>query len=264
MSEPLATVSDEQQKAVKEFFDRDVDQYLRERYLTPSCGQLSYLLRKQIVLEMLYGEGGRLLDVGCGPGVFSEELVAMGFRVVSMDLSFLMLQSAREKTALASVAQLHFTQGDIYQLPFKTNSFDCVISIGVLGYLLDPAQGLREIHRILRPGGATVIQMSNRLCPTPYLHKCVRSVNRFIKRSVVGGNELHPFRLTTYSPGRLCRLVEQSGFRIQDQAFYDFTPPFLEKFSASLAMKTASRLQALGRSRAFGWLGEGLLVKMRK
>jgi ubiquinone/menaquinone biosynthesis C-methylase UbiE len=242
------TRADEQREAVRQFFDRDVDGYLLQRYLVHSSGQLSYLLRKKAVLEMLRGEAGSMLDVGCGPAVFTRELTAMGFWVASM--------------AGIPGTRCYFTQGEISRLQFKSATFDCAICIGVLGYLLDPALALREVHRVLRPGGTAVVQISNRLSLTQYLHKWVRRINHWVKRKA-GGNESPPFRLTSYTPQRFFRLLRDAGFRVEDRRFYDFNPPFLEIISPSSAMKVARRLNILGRSKVLGSWGEGLLVKVR-
>ncbi len=253
----------EQSTAVRQFFDADAAQYLFQRYETPSCGQNSYLQRKQAVLEMLASETGKMLDVGCGPAVFTIDLAGMGFRVFSVDLSHTMVRTARSNTARIPEAAKHFAQAETCHLPFKSDTFDCAICIGVLGYLLDAAQGLKEIHRILKPGGCAVVQISNRWCPTPYVHRWLRSVHHLFKSSVIV-DEPHAFRLTKYSPKGFSRLLESAGFRSQNQAFYDFNPPLLEVISPALALKATRRLQCLGRSKVLGWLGEGLLLKVRK
>jgi SAM-dependent methyltransferase len=91
-----------------------------------------------------------VLDVGCGDGVHVQELLRHGeaFSVAGLDYSV---------GALASATQLPGDwlplRGDARHLPFADDSFDAVISFGVLAYLDNPERGLSEIVRVTRPGG---------------------------------------------------------------------------------------------------------------
>lgn len=99
--------------------------------------------------------GMRLLDCGCGPGTITlglAEAVAPGFAVgIEVEAS---LSSLAHKAAFyREIRNAHFEAADIYNLPFETACFDAIFISAVLGNLREPVQGLREAHRVLKPGG---------------------------------------------------------------------------------------------------------------
>jgi ubiquinone/menaquinone biosynthesis C-methylase UbiE len=94
------------------------------------------------------GHGQRLLDVGCGTGHYMRRYAARGFEVAGCDGSAEMLARAREDLPLAELRQC-----DVDELPFADQSFDVALSIEVLRYVPDIRKGLREMFRVLRPGG---------------------------------------------------------------------------------------------------------------
>ncbi len=98
--------------------------------------------------------GKRVLDLGIGPGVSGIEHVraAPGTRVVGVDASAPMLARARRHSAAADVA-LTLVRADASRLPFRDASYDGATAHSFL-YLLRDADGvLREVHRVVRPGG---------------------------------------------------------------------------------------------------------------
>jgi demethylmenaquinone methyltransferase/2-methoxy-6-polyprenyl-1,4-benzoquinol methylase len=106
--------------------------------------------------------GGRLLDVATGTGDLALELarrVAPGGQVTGVDFSERMLELAREKAARSAPADvgLEFRAANALQLPFADGQFDAAtVGFGVRNFAeLD--QGLREMSRVVRPGGRVVI-----------------------------------------------------------------------------------------------------------
>lgn len=110
----------------------------------------------------------RLLDVGCGPGqitVFVAES-APDAEVVGVDLAPTMIDLARGHAASSPAAgRLRFEVADVERLPFADGAFDAVLSTGSIKQWPDVVAGLREIHRVLRPGGRALIAEMNRLAP---------------------------------------------------------------------------------------------------
>ena len=99
--------------------------------------------------------GMRVLDVGCGPGTITLGLaqsVAPG-EVVGVDLQESMVERARALAAERGIANVRFDLADAYELPFPDRSFDAALEHRVLMHLADPIRGLREVRRVLRPGG---------------------------------------------------------------------------------------------------------------
>jgi ubiquinone/menaquinone biosynthesis C-methylase UbiE len=110
----------------------------------------------------------RVLDVGCGPGQFTI-LVAEALpdaEVCGIDLAPTMVELARRHAAVSSAAgRLRFEVADSANLPFRERHFDAVLSSGSIKHWGDPVAGLREIHRVLVPGGRAFISEMNRLAP---------------------------------------------------------------------------------------------------
>jgi SAM-dependent methyltransferase len=103
-----------------------------------------------------------VLDVGCGAGVEVVRFARGGARVTGVDLS----PSAATLTA-ANVRQQEVRAGvvcaDGQRLPFADRSFDFVYAHGVVQYAADDESVVRECHRVLRPGGAVLVQVYNRI-----------------------------------------------------------------------------------------------------
>jgi demethylmenaquinone methyltransferase/2-methoxy-6-polyprenyl-1,4-benzoquinol methylase len=111
--------------------------------------------RRRAARETGLAAGGSALDVACGSGRLTAELAkraGRGGRVVGLDFSAQMLEVARRH-----YPTLEFIEGDALELPFDSASFDAAtISFG-LRNLADPVRGLREMARVVRPGGRTVV-----------------------------------------------------------------------------------------------------------
>ncbi len=107
------------------------------------------------VLELV-GEvaGLRVLDAGCGPGLYAEELLARGADLVAVDGSAAMVELARERLG-ARAQVLHADLSEL--LPFASSEFDLIVCALVIHHLDDREACLREFFRVLRPGGHVVI-----------------------------------------------------------------------------------------------------------
>lgn len=115
--------------------------------------------RRRLVSDALAVRAGeRILDVGCGPGFYVEELLdAVGPEgaVVGIDASGPMLAAAASRCARHHNAV--FRQGEATALPVDESSFDAALCVQVLEYVADPTAALAQIHRALRPGGRAVV-----------------------------------------------------------------------------------------------------------
>ena len=100
--------------------------------------------------------GEAVLDLGCGAGFdafVAARLVGAAGRVVGIDLSPEMLAVAKAGQAEAGFPQVEFCEAGVEVLPFADRSFDIALSNGVLNLVPDKPAALREIFRVLRPGG---------------------------------------------------------------------------------------------------------------
>jgi ubiquinone/menaquinone biosynthesis C-methylase UbiE len=106
-------------------------------------------------LAALAGERphARVLDLGCGAGHVSFAAAKFAGEVVAYDLSSEMLEVVARAAAERGCANIVTQQGAVERLPFDNDGFDCVLSRYSAHHWGDFDAGLREVHRVLRPGG---------------------------------------------------------------------------------------------------------------
>ncbi len=104
--------------------------------------------------------GMRLLDVGCGPGSITRglaEIVAPG-QVIGLDMSSETLDAARRDAAARGLENLRYEIGSVYELAFPDASFDAAYAHQVFQHLREREVALREMLRVLRPGGLIAVR----------------------------------------------------------------------------------------------------------
>ena len=104
--------------------------------------------------------GLSVLDAGCGPGSITvglAEIVAPG-EVTGMDIEPRQLATATRLAADRGIGNVHFQQGSVYALPFPDASFDVAVAHFVIEHVSEPRRALRELRRVLRPGGVVAIK----------------------------------------------------------------------------------------------------------
>ena len=100
--------------------------------------------------------GEEVLDLGCGAGtdtLIAAQMVAPDGRVAGIDMTPEMLAKARASAAAMGADNVAFVEGDAERLPFEDESFDVVISNGVIDLIPDKDAVFSELFRVLRPGG---------------------------------------------------------------------------------------------------------------
>lgn len=100
--------------------------------------------------------GLRVLDIACGtgePAISIATLLAESGEVVGVDISGAPLEIARQRAEQRGMKNTRFEQADVHHLPFEDDSFDRVTSrLGIM-FFADLPNALREMHRVLKPGG---------------------------------------------------------------------------------------------------------------
>jgi SAM-dependent methyltransferase len=108
----------------------------------------SYWHYRAAFFELLPAPGGRTLEIGCGEGRVARDLSNRGHRVVGLDAVPALVEAARELDPKGE-----YRVGDAADLPFAEESFDLVVAYNSLMDMDDMDGALRELHRVLRPGG---------------------------------------------------------------------------------------------------------------
>jgi len=125
-------------------FEVSADAYMR------FMGQYSEPLAPRFADLAGIHDGQRVLDVGCGPGALTAELVN---RVGAASVSAVEPSDSFAAAARERLPGVEVRQSAAEQLPFPDGTFDAALAQLVIHFMADPVQGLREMHRVTRPGG---------------------------------------------------------------------------------------------------------------
>jgi SAM-dependent methyltransferase len=101
--------------------------------------------------------GGRVLDVACGPGLVALDLAPSADHVTGLDLTPAMLEQARQLQRRSGLTNLTWDLGRADALPYSDGPFDAVVTRFSFHHLSDPAGALAEMIRVCRPGGRLVV-----------------------------------------------------------------------------------------------------------
>lgn len=103
------------------------------------------------LIRRYFGNGKKILDVGCGTGFFSKSLALSGYEVTSVDGSELALEYCKKR------GLKNLILSDACKLPFPDNSFDAVVALDILEHIKDDGVAVKEWTRVLKPGGIMLI-----------------------------------------------------------------------------------------------------------
>lgn len=122
-----------------------------------TLGRITDALEEHLLLDRIGpARGLRILDVGCGDGVLATRLAQDGARVTGLDASPDMIAAARRQTKAAGV-EVDLVEGNAGDLPFPARHFDCVVSVATLCFVDHPRPTIREMVRVLKPGGRLIL-----------------------------------------------------------------------------------------------------------
>lgn len=186
---------------IRDIFDRIAPGWYNYRHRTRFQNELEALARR-------WG-GGRLLNVGCAHGPdfvpFRE-----GFELYGIDISGKMLEMAR-KYAEKYDFSVNLTQGDATHLPYSDNSFEYAIGVATYHHIQGDngrLQALRELHRVLKPGGEAFITVWNRWQPRFWLRRKEIEVPWR-----TGGDTLYRYYYL-FSYREIEKLIKKAGFEV--------------------------------------------------
>ena len=194
------------------------------------------------------GPGERVLDVACGTGIVTRlaaRRVGGTGRVVGLDISPSMLAMAR---AAALRAAIEWQEGSATELPFPDGAFDLVLCQQGLQYFPDRPLALREMHRVLAPGGRLALSV---FCSSPG-HAALHEALVPYLGQAIATLALEPVALA--DEGELRALLLGAGFpdpaihRAQRTARFPSADEFIQYYLASRFASAIARLSLADRT----------------
>ncbi|MEO8848891.1 MAG: methyltransferase domain-containing protein [Casimicrobiaceae bacterium] len=200
-------------------------------------------------------QGEHVLDVACGTGIVSRTaapLVGPEGRIVGLDINPAMLDVARTSTP-PSGAGIDWHQGDALALPFTDGSFDAVLCQHGMQFFPDRGKAVREMCRVLKPGGRATVIVLDSLDRHPVFETIMRSVARHLSCPVSAAAK--PFDLS--DPEELLQYFTSAGFEstnlYEESIMATFPDPqrfvLLAVTSSAAAIPTFAQLDGLQRAR---------------
>jgi SAM-dependent methyltransferase len=190
--------------------------------------------------------GMRLLDCGCGPGTITLDLARVVYpgEVVGIDsASDQMVRS--QDIAHEHHLPLRFQVGTVYELPFPEASFDAAFAHGLLEHLREPVAALREVRRVVRPGGFFGARSPDwgGFLLHPYPDEIAAAIARYEELMRANGGDPHGGRA-------LPAWLKEAGFsRILRSATYEIyeDPRFIAEYIATQLDPVAEKSAAAVR-----------------
>ena len=132
--------------------------------------QLRY---KKISKFLKQFKGKKMLDVGCGSGIFLIEGLKQERQVVGIDYSKQMLETARQNLSSFPTHSYQLLQASAQKMPLKSNSVDIVIASGLTDYLnfKDTLKFMSEVNRVLKTNGYAIITFPKKDSPLSFLRQ---------------------------------------------------------------------------------------------
>lgn len=179
----------------------------RIQYAKGGIGKRYWDYRDKKTLAYI-GKEEDILDIGCGEGVTLEKLVKKfpDRTIKGIDYSWENVEVCKEYNLPAEV-------GDVYQLNFPDNTFDCCLFMEVIEHLEKPLRALKEIYRILRPGGLLLI-----VFPNDIIFKISRIVCLKFKEAFTPSGHLKQ-----WSPQEMRKVLRDIGFSIFKMEYLPFS-----------------------------------------
>ncbi len=234
------------------------DQYTQDYFKElEKADQVEYP-RNARILDLIqdYIKSGSLLDIGVGTGLFMEIAIQRGFEVSGLDVSDYAIKEVAKRLKIKSNKKL--VVSELQSTTFPSQSFDVVNLRHSIEHVTDPAKLLKQVFRVLKPGGMVSIAT-----PNGYGWHAKIYQNLWPQWSV-------PYHIQFFSKQSLKDIVDKAGFKIvvfktEELTNYDLFRAFLKRIGIPINYNRATLLtKIVNNFLAQIGQGEGLLVLAKK
>ena len=231
---PDSAPTEEAQRAVDAYFDAE-SSFWDEIYAASNVYAVIHQDRHALALELI-GEidlprGSRVLEVGCGAGLMTVALAQHGYQIDATDSAPAMVERARQNVhAAGASSQVTVRGADAHSLRFEDEAFSVVVALGVLPWLHSPDRAVREVARVLQPGGYLIANVDNRwrlnYLLDPRLSPVLAPGRRFVKWVLqrLGRRQQPAIPTGLQSRSEFDRLISSTGLDKVAGSTYGFGP----------------------------------------
>ena len=227
--------------------------------------------RKTRLLELLAGVEGKVLDIGCGPGIMVADILDLGCRFWGVDGSPRMIDQCLKQFGDSPDARFDVMNAEA--LRFPDDSFDAVTCVGVIDRVTRPEQAIAEMARVLKPNGRLLISFPNLVSPYAFWRVYIYYPAVGLLKSAISRTTGHTWRTDLcsatgrlWAPGAARCTVERLAGPVQATAYYDFgliPAPLETTLLRTTAKRVAQRLECC-RNGPLRWIGAGFIIRAEK
>ncbi|MGI8876038.1 MAG: class I SAM-dependent methyltransferase [Egibacteraceae bacterium] len=179
-----------------------------DRHATPQ----TMAFGEQVLSRLELGRGVRVLDVAAGSGGLSIPAARTGADVVAVDIAPGMIDRLADRARAEGLTTLEARVGDGAALDFDDDTFDVAVSMNGVSLFPDLSRGLRELVRVIRPGGRVLIVAFGPVQHVEFVAFFLGALRATVPASLPPSNEpMPPFRLA--DPATFHRTLQEAGLR---------------------------------------------------
>jgi ubiquinone/menaquinone biosynthesis C-methylase UbiE len=198
-----------------------------------------------------------VLDIGCGDGSISTQLLKPGMRLTLNDLSSTMLSSAASRMPQGFSDQIEYINEDFSRAMLSFQPFDLIICVGVLAHVDSPVATIQKINSLLTSGGTVIVECTDDQHPVTKLAAAIGSLR--------GKSAASTYSTNRVVPGEVVKTFESLGYK--QVVIYRHVLPMLglsRFFSQAALYRMVRTLCGYPSSQRNAWLGNHYIFQFLK